>query len=90
MRVVRLSDYPFAEREDRWEVIPVWKGCKDDDQSSVLVPLNDRSSSCQHSPGANHGTCSRTRRAQKGQATSMCDKAGLDVNLIKAGHALDL
>ncbi len=36
----RLGDLRFHEAEDRWEVSRVWKGCKDDDQSSVFVPVN--------------------------------------------------
>jgi hypothetical protein len=37
------SWYPQARPacEDRWEVLRVWNGCKDDDQSSVFVTVNE-------------------------------------------------
>ncbi len=28
-------------RNDCWEILGVWKGCKDDGLSSVLVPVNE-------------------------------------------------
>ncbi len=37
----RLSDFRWNEAEDRWEVLRVWKGCRDDDPSSVFVPVNE-------------------------------------------------
>ncbi len=87
--VDHLGDYRHNETLGLWEVLRVWKGCKDDDQSSVFVPVNEL---LELMP-------TMTRRylrnlfkdsASASAAASMCEKAGLNINFIKTGHVLDL
>ena len=87
--VDHLGDYRHNETLDLWEVLRVWKGCKDDDQSSVFVPVNEL---LELMP-------TMTRRylrnllkdnASASAAASMCEKAGLDFNFIKTKNVQDL
>ena len=41
MVVERLGDLRFNEDQGKWEALRIWKGCKDSDQSSVFVPVNE-------------------------------------------------
>ncbi len=85
----RLGDLRFNEAEDRWEVLRVWKGCKDDDQSSVFLPVNDLLDLV---PSLTRKWLRRhlNDKTIDKPATSMCDKAGLDINFIKTGNVQDL
>jgi hypothetical protein len=70
-------------------MLRVWKGSKDDDQSSVFVPVNE----------LHELVPTLTRRLQRSllkdkgnwmsAASSICEKAGLDLNFIKTGIAQD-
>lgn len=88
-RPKRLRDFRFNETQNQWEVLRVWKGCKDDGQSSVFVPVNKLLKLVPkltrlwlHNLLEDKMTTSA--------AASMCEKAGLDVDFIKTGHALGL
>jgi hypothetical protein len=87
--VERLGDFRFDEAQDKWEALRIWKGCKDSDQSSVFVPVNELLDLVPKLTRLWLRNLLKDKTTSSA-ATSICEKAGLDVNFIKTGHVLDL